>query len=78
MTGRAKSNLTLAKESVARLVVACQVRFLRAEAGQDVIEYSLMVGLIAVAVAATFPTTLMPNVSTIFSKVGSSFTIAGS
>ena len=37
--------------------------------GQDLIEYALMAGFVAVAGGAIFPTTLMPGVSTIFSKL---------
>ncbi len=37
--------------------------------GQDLIEYSLIAGFVAVAAGAIFPTTLMPAVSTIFSKL---------
>ncbi len=37
--------------------------------GQDLIEYSLVVGFVAVAVGATFPTTLGPAISIIFSKL---------
>jgi pilus assembly protein Flp/PilA len=44
--------------------------------GQDLIEYALMAGFVAVAGGAIFPTTLMPAVSTIFSKVGSAMAIA--
>lgn len=50
----------------------CLIRLLRSEDGQDLIEYALTVGFVAVAAAAIFPTTLMPNVSTIFSKIESS------
>ncbi len=42
--------------------------------GQDLIEYALMAAFIAVAIAATFPTTIGPNISTIFVKVGSTLT----
>lgn len=42
--------------------------------GQDLIEYALMAAFIAVAVAATFPTTIGPNICTIFIKVGSTLT----
>jgi len=42
--------------------------------GQDLIEYALMAAFIAVAVAATFPTTIGPNICTIFVKVGSTLT----
>ena len=40
--------------------------------GQDLIEYALITATIAVAVAAIFPSTIAPNISTIFSKIGSS------
>ncbi|HXP87480.1 MAG TPA: hypothetical protein VN841_22295 [Bryobacteraceae bacterium] len=39
--------------------------------GQDLIEYALMAGFVAVAAGAIFPTTVMPTVSGIFSKVAS-------
>lgn len=44
--------------------------------GQDLIEYALMAGFVAVAAGAIFPSTLMPAVSGIFSKIGSYFAIA--
>jgi pilus assembly protein Flp/PilA len=44
--------------------------------GQDLIEYALLAGFVAVAAGAIFPTTIMPGVSTIFSRIVSSFTIA--
>ena len=37
--------------------------------GQDLVEYALMAGFVAVAGGAIFPTTLMPGVSTIFSRL---------
>jgi pilus assembly protein Flp/PilA len=46
--------------------------------GQDLIEYSLIAGFVAVAAGAIFPTTLMPAVSTIFSKLDFLFTSAAS
>jgi len=42
--------------------------------GQDLIEYALLAGFVAVAAGAIFPTTLMPNVSMIFSKLADLFT----
>ena len=39
--------------------------------GQDLVEYALMAGFVAVAGGAVFPATLMPGVSTIFSKINS-------
>jgi len=53
-------------------------RLLRAESGQDLIEYALMAGMVAVAVAATFPTGLMPAVSTVYSKIQSTVGVAAS
>jgi Flp pilus assembly pilin Flp len=43
--------------------------------GQDLVEYALMAGFVAVAGGAVFPATLMPGVSTIFSKINT-FTAA--
>ena len=39
--------------------------------GQDLIEYALLAGFVAVAAGAIFPTTLTPNISMIFSKISS-------
>ena len=44
--------------------------------GQDLIEYALIGGFVAVAAGAIFPTTLMPDVSMIFSKVDNLFSQA--
>lgn len=41
--------------------------------GQDMIEYALLAAAMAVTVAGFLPTQLMPSVSTIFSKIVSSF-----
>ena len=41
--------------------------------GQDMIEYALLAAAIAVTVAGLLPTTIMPSVSTIFSKIVSSY-----
>ena len=58
-------------------VYYCGLRRLWAETpGQDLVEYALMAGFVAVAAGAIFPTTLMPAVSSIFSKLGSYFVIA--
>lgn len=46
--------------------------------GQDLIEYALMAAFLAVAVGATFPTTIAPSISTVFSKVQSSFSATSS
>ena len=39
--------------------------------GQDLIEYALLVATLAVVVAGFLPPTVMPSVSTIFSKISS-------
>lgn len=59
------------------LTAACASRLIRHEGGQDLIEYALMAAFIAVAVAAIFPQTLGPNISTVFSKVTSTLGAAG-
>jgi Flp pilus assembly pilin Flp len=41
--------------------------------GQDLVEYALLAGFIAVAAGAIFPATVAPDISTIFSKVVSTF-----
>ena len=41
--------------------------------GQDLIEYALLAAAIAVVIAGFLPPTIMPAISTIFSKVVSGF-----
>ncbi len=41
--------------------------------GQDMIEYALLAASIAVVVAGFLPPAIMPSISTIFSKLVSSF-----
>ena len=48
-------------------------RVWRDTGAQDMIEYALLAAAVAVTVAGFLPTTLMPAVSTIFSKIVSSF-----
>ncbi len=48
---------------------------LKDKKGQDLIEYALMAGFVAVAVGAIMPD-ISVNLSTIFSKVGSSMSQA--
>ena len=45
--------------------------------GQDLIEYALMAGFVAVAAGATIPP-VANNISTIFSKITSIMAVAGS
>ena len=49
--------------------IVCWLR--RETQGQDLVEYALMAGFVAVAGGAIFPTTIAPNISSIFSKVNS-------
>ena len=51
-------------------------RLWRCDAGQDMIEYALLAAAIAVIVAGFLPPAIMPSVSTIFSKITSSFAIS--
>ena len=48
-------------------------RFWGDQNGQDMIEYALLAGMIVVVVAGFLPPTLVPGISTIFSKVLSGF-----
>lgn len=52
-------------------------RFLRNQQGQDLIEYALMAGFIAIAAGAIMPH-VASSISTIFSKVASTMTQAAS
>jgi Flp pilus assembly pilin Flp len=44
-------------------------RLLRDRIGQDLIEYALMAGFVAVAAGAIFPSTITPSISSIYSKI---------
>lgn len=46
------------------------------EEGQDLIEYALMLATLTVVVAGFLPPTIMPAVSTIFSKISSSIALS--
>jgi len=46
------------------------------DSGQDMIEYALLAAAIVLIVAGFLPPALMPAVSTIFSKITSSFAIS--
>lgn len=48
----------------------------RDQSGQDLIEYALLVATMAVVVAAFLPPTIMPAVSTIFSKLTSTIALS--
>jgi Flp pilus assembly pilin Flp len=44
-------------------------QFCRDESGQDMIEYALLAAALVVIVAGFLPPSLVPSVSTIFSKI---------
>jgi Flp pilus assembly pilin Flp len=52
------------------------IRILNDLRGQDLVEYALMAGFVAVAGGAVFPASIMPGVSTIFSSIESTMAIA--
>ena len=58
-----------------RIIVRLQL-LLQDKSGQDLIEYAMMAGFIALAAGATMPS-IATSVSTVFSKVGSVMTSAG-
>lgn len=51
-------------------------RLRREDSGQDMIEYALLAAAMVVIIAGFLPPSLMPSVSTIFSKITSSFAIS--
>ena len=59
-----------------RSLQLCAVRFLGDGRGQDLIEYALLAAAIAIIVAGFLPPSVMPSVSTIFSKITSSMAVS--
>ena len=57
---------------MAKLFCAAR-RLWREDRGQDMIEYALLAASVAVVIAGFLPPTIIPSVSTIFSKVISGF-----
>ena len=50
--------------------ILARVEALRSDVrGQDLVEYALLTGFVAVACGAIFPTSVAPSISTIFSKI---------
>lgn len=49
---------------------------LKDQRGQDLIEYALLAATIAIVVAGFLPPSVMPSVSTIFSKLTSSMALS--
>ena len=58
------------------LDIALKLRIWKDTRGQDLIEYALMAGFVAVAAGAIMPG-VSTQISTIFSKISSSLTAAG-
>jgi len=58
-----------------RIIVRLQL-LLQDKSGQDLIEYAMMAGFIALAAGATMPG-IATSISTVFSKVGSTMMVAG-
>jgi Flp pilus assembly pilin Flp len=48
----------------------------RDDKGQDLIEYALMLATLTVVVAGFLPPTIMPSISTIFSRISSSIALS--
>lgn len=57
--------------------LVCRLRLWRDSRGQDLIEYALMAGFVAVAAGALMPG-VADSISTIFSKITSTMTAAAS
>jgi pilus assembly protein Flp/PilA len=55
----------------------CRLRLWMDTRGQDLIEYALLAGFVAVAAGATFPP-VADSFSTIFSRISSVLAVAGS
>jgi len=71
---RRKLRLTLGGEQTMKKLIL-KLRNLTGTSGQDLIEYALMAGFVAVAAGAVMPG-VSSSISTIFSKVGSVLKVA--
>ena len=63
------------KETMTMKNLILKIKALRDTRGQDLIEYALMAGFVAVAAGAVMPG-VASSISTIFSKVGSVMAVA--
>ena len=59
------------------LSVFCRLRIWQDEQGQDLVEYALMAGFVAIAAGSIMPS-VSNSISRIFSKVSSTMTAAAS
>jgi len=57
-------------------MLALLLRFWNDRHGQDMIEYALLAAAIAIIIAGFLPPTVMPSVSSIFSKITSSIAVS--
>ena len=75
---RGRVHASLSRGSKANNALMCRIlsRLWREDDGQDLIEYALMTATLAVVVAGFLPTTVMPAVSSIFSKISSTIAIS--
>ncbi len=53
-------------------------RLWKEQRGQDMIEYALLAAAVAVTIAGYLPTTVMPTVSSIFSTINHTLSLAPS
>ncbi len=61
-------SLIAARKQLSRLLVDTR--------GQDLIEYAMLVGFMVLALWVFFPTTVVPSISTIFSRIVSTAGVA--
>ncbi len=54
---------------MANFLKTLAIRLWKDESGQDMIEYALLSAALVVIVAGFLPPTIMPSISTIFSKI---------
>jgi Flp pilus assembly pilin Flp len=48
---------------------AAVMKWFADQSGQDMVEYALVAGFVAVAAGAIFPATLMPDISMLYSRL---------
>jgi Flp pilus assembly pilin Flp len=59
-----------------KIMVALLLRLWSDQRGQDFIEYSLLAAAIVIVIAGFLPPSILPSVSTIFSKITSGMAIS--
>jgi len=73
LAGRSRALSTRGRRNVENLIL--KIKALRNTSGQDLIEYALMAGFVAVAAGAVMPG-VADSISTIFSQVASVMAVA--